>query len=155
MNRVCVSSIARPTALPRKAAAEQPPFWAGALQLLGDVWGGGSAVLATLSGYSDRFPAGGVTINPTGFIRNPEWTAHFETGQPLRDALPIVACFAAGITAARGSVELAHGMRLAGSIDMLLALTSALQIGSPGLAGAASLALAATRIALDATGSTR
>ena len=156
MNSVCgTSSIARPSALPRKPA-DAPPFWAGALELPAYVWGGGSAALATVSGYADRFPAGGVTINPTGIIRNPEWTRNLESGQPLRDALPIVAAFAAGINAVRGAVELTHGMRtgstklqLAGGVDLLLAATSALQIASPGLAGAASLALTAARIGIE------
>jgi hypothetical protein len=131
--------------------------WPVALALPAYVYGGGSAVLSTLSGYADTHPYGGVTINPGRGIRfNPEWTRHFGEYSTLRQLQPIVAGIAAAVHGVRGALELHQGiqggkarLKLAGALDLGLAAASALSMAAPGTGGALSLVLLAGRAVLD------
>ena len=163
-------------ALPRRAAAPNtgsgsapadgqpggapPPdkiVWSEALSLPAYTFGGGAAAMSSLSGFADRFPAGGFTLNPTGVIANPDWTRNLAPGTTLRNAQPILAAFSAGICLSRGMFEVCEGLKsgsntrqLAGAIDLTLAATSLMQLASPGIAGVASIALVVARGIVEA-----
>lgn len=131
--------------------------WSKALALPAYSFGAAAASVSALSAFADRFPAGGVTINPGGIVPNPEWTRYFAPESPLGAAQPILAAFSAGICLVRGALELNEGMetgdvrtQLAGALDLGLAAASALQIASPGVAGAAGLALIVARGLVEA-----
>lgn len=159
-------SASAPPAQPSTPPAAPPPgngdqfTWRGALALPAYTYSAASGTLSGLAAFADRFPAGGVTINPgSGIIANPEWTRHFEDGMPLRNAQPILAGIAATVSLARGTLELSEGLetgndhlQMAGGLDLAIAASSALQIVSPAAGAAATLTLTAARLILEVHG---
>lgn len=147
-------------ALPRRAAASAAPeasqepkesfSWGKALALPAYVYGPLSGALSAATGFADRFPAGGFTINPgQGIHLNPDWTRHLAQGTILRTAQPIVAGLTAVLLAARGLAELNEGRNLAGALDLGAAAASAGSILSPSVGGMAGLALITARGLVD------
>lgn len=131
--------------------------WSKALALPAYTYGAAASALSSLSGYADGHPAGGIVINPGGIHRHPEWTRHLADHTLLRQAQPILAGVSAGLHLVRAGVTLREAWVendnrkvIAGSLDILLAATSAMAITSPGVGGAASLALLAARAVVDA-----
>jgi hypothetical protein len=151
------SAPLRPPAASSPAPPQDQFSWGKALALPAYTFGAGSAGLSALCGFADRFPYGGATINPNGVILNPEWTRHFGPDTMLRGMQPILASFGAAICLVRGALEMREGLKsgcartqLAAVLDIGLAASSALQIASPGIGGAASLALVVARGLVDA-----
>lgn len=131
--------------------------WSRGLALPAYSYGAISGVLSSASAYADSHPAGGIVINPGGIHRHPEWTRHLADHTLLRQAQPILAGVAAGLHLVRAGVTLREAWLendnrkvIAGSLDILLAATSAVAITSPGVGGAASLALLGARAVLEA-----
>lgn len=131
--------------------------WSKALQLPAYTYGVGGAALSGLYGYAQRFPYGGVTINPNGIVLNPEWTRHFAPDSLAGRAQPILASVAAGLCLVRGGFEYYEGIKhndnqalLASMLDFGLAGASVMQLVHPAGGAAAALALAAARGVLEA-----
>lgn len=131
--------------------------WSRGLALPAYTYGAISGVLSSASAYADSHPAGGIVINPGGIHRHPEWTRHLADHTLLRQAQPILSGVVAGVHLVRAGLTLREAWAenddrkvIAGSVDILLAATSALAITSPGLGGAASLALLGARAVLEA-----
>ncbi len=144
------------TALPTRATRSEAPeaetrpaesfSWSKALALPAYTYGLASGALSAATGFAQRFPAGGFTINPgQGIVLNPEWTRHLADGTLLNSAQPILAGLTAVLLGARGVLELNEGRHLAGALDLAAATTSAGSLVSPGIGGAATLALLAAR----------
>lgn len=157
-------SYASPSAPAGKtqAPATPPPSsddrfsWSEALALPSNSFLGASAGLSTLTSYADRFPAGGVTINPSGIHLNPEWTRDFGPGSAAHDLQPVLAGVAWAVSFARGCVEIGEvartgdrAMLVAGTLDLALSCSCALQFASPGLGAAATIGLGAARLMVD------
>ena len=153
--------VAEPT-MPRREGAEAAEprdevRWSKALQLPGYVYGTGAAALSGLYGFSQRFPYGGVTINPNGIVLNPEWTRHFAPDTLAAHAQPVMATVATGLFAVRGCMEFYEGIKhddnqavIAATVDIGLATASLLQVVYPCGGAAATLALTAVRGLMEA-----
>ncbi len=152
-----------PAPTPQPAPQPQEDFkWSHALQVPAYTYAGASGALSGLVAFADRFPPGGVTINPghgTGIIRNPDWTRHFTDGSVFQHAQPILAGVSALICLTRGTLELSEGMKTgnvrqqwAGALDLGIAAASVLQIASPGVGAAATLGLAVARGVMEVHG---
>lgn len=132
----------------RKAEAQPAESfsWSKALALPAYTYGLASGALSAATGFAQRFPAGGFSINPgQGIVLNPEWTRHLADGTLLNSAQPILAGLTAVLLGARGVLELNEGCHLAGALDLAAAAASAGSLVSPGIGGAATLALLAAR----------
>lgn len=127
------TSVAQPAAQEAPAPPPQDKFdWGKALLLPAYAYGGGSAALSGLAAYADRFPPGGITINPGGIHRNPEWTRAFTEGSVMRDVQPIVAGVSAVLLLARSAAELKEGQNTAAALDLAAAITSGVSMIAPG-----------------------
>lgn len=150
--RLVATSDAESTPAPRDGF-----LWSKALELPAYTYGVGAAALSGLYGYAQRFPYGGVTINPNGIVLNPEWTRHFAPDTLAGQAQPILAGVAAGLCLLRGGFEYYEGVKhndskafLASTLDIALAGASVMQLVHPAGGAAAALALAAARGVLEA-----
>lgn len=131
--------------------------WSKGLALPAYAYGALSGALSSASAYADTHPAGGIVINPGGIHRHPEWTRHLADHTLLRQVQPILAGVTTGVHLLRAGLTLREAWLendnrkvIAGSLDILLAATSAVAITSPGVGGAASLALLAARAVVEA-----
>ncbi|MBI3927668.1 MAG: hypothetical protein HY319_19165 [Armatimonadetes bacterium] len=149
------TSFSHPEVLSRAPAPAPSPEpedgfeWRLALQAPAYTYGTLSAALSGLSAFADRFPPGGITINPRGIHRNPEWTRAFTEGSFLRFMQPWVAGASAGVHLVRGVLELNKGQNLAGMLDLSLSASSLLSITAPGTGAALSTALLLARGAVE------
>jgi len=150
------------SAPPAAPSAPPPPAqnqetWTGALALPAYTYGSASAALSGLTAFAERFPAGGITINPgRGIVANPEWTRAFGEGSVAARMAPVLAGLSAGIHLIRGGLELSEGMRandnrlqVAGLLDLGIAGMSALQIASPVYGTVGAVALIAARAVVE------
>lgn len=129
--------------------------WSKALAPSAYTFGTVAPTLSLMNAYALRFPYGGVTLNPTGIIPNPDWTRHFADGTTLHTAVPLLSGFSSAIYLTRGALELKEASqsgdahtRLAGYLDLGLAATSALQLVHPAIGGLASVGLFIARATL-------
>lgn len=140
------SRATRPEAQESQTQPAESFSWSKALALPAYTYGLASGALSAATGFAQRFPAGGFTINPgQGIVLNPEWTRHLAEGSLLNAAQPILAGLTTVLLGTRGVLELSEGRHLAGALDLAAAAASAGSLVSPGIGGAATLALMAAR----------
>lgn len=148
------AALARHPAQAAPAAVSEPTesfSWGKALALPAYVYAPLSGGLSLATGFAERFPAGGFTINPgQGVHLNPEWTRNFAEGTLLRSLQPVAAGMTALVLSVRGLAELNEGKRLEGALDLGAAAASLGSIFAPTTGGLATVALIAARGVMEA-----
>lgn len=143
-----------PTPPPRKPPGGEEEFhWDRALALPAGVFGGASAIFSGLTHLAEKYPPGGVQLDPTrGLVRNPEFTRPFTYGRPGHQLQPMIALASTAIHGIKGTLEFSRGLETgdrrlqwAGALDMGIAAGSALSLLNPGAGAAVTVGLLGLR----------
>ncbi len=120
------------------------------------VFGGASAIVGGLTYLADRYPPGGVQLDPVrGIVRNPEFTRPFAPGEAGHRLQPMIAFASTAIHGVRGTLELSRGfesgdreLQLAGALDLGIAVGSAASVFNPGVGAAVTVGFLGLRSVL-------
>ena len=142
-----------PPQQPEPPPQEDEFHWDKALALPAGVFGGASAIFSGLTHLADRYPPGGVQLDPTrGIVRNPEFTRPFMDGGAGHRLQPMIAVASTALHGIKGTIELTRGfetgdkgLQLAGALDVAIAMSSAASIVVPGPAAAITVGFLALR----------